>query len=272
MSNKLISLHTFCVENYNAAGRSDENQIDKWFSSEMNRIKKESEDAMELTLFRTAIQKVYFDMQRILKQYIKRCDGSVNSELIKEFIETQLILLTPFTPHICEEIWSEIGKKGFISESSWLKYDESKIDGNLTLMSDYIEQVSSDIRKVKELSKLKKLSKIKIFIADKWKYKFFNIVDSEIEKGNRDFKVILGKIMANDDLRKEGKIITKLLPALLKKGVTKINPNQEIEIINEMNDSLKKEFNAEIDVILAEDSSELKAKQATPGKPSLIVE
>jgi len=272
MCSKLVMLKSFCAEYYNKKGRNEENQIDSWFESELNMVIRDATKTMEKTLFRTAIQKIYFNMHNIVRQYIKRSNNNINSTLMKKYIEAQLIMLTPFTPHLCEEAWAEIGKKSFISEAKWPECDESKIDEDLSLMSEYIEQVFSDIRRVKELAKLEKLSNIKIFVADDWKYDFFNIVGKELADNNRDFKLILGKIMNNEKLKVQGKVITKILPNLLKKGVSKINKEQEIEILNESIESLKKEFNAEIEIILEGASSEQKAKQAMPGKPSLIVE
>ena len=35
-------------------------------------------------------------------------------------------LLTPFAPHLCEEIWEYLGQEGFISLAPWPEYDEAK--------------------------------------------------------------------------------------------------------------------------------------------------
>ena len=35
-------------------------------------------------------------------------------------------LLSPFAPHICEEIWEFIGGEGLLAVSEWPKYDEGK--------------------------------------------------------------------------------------------------------------------------------------------------
>jgi leucyl-tRNA synthetase len=39
-------------------------------------------------------------------------------------IRNLLVLLTPFTPHICEELWQHIGGEGFISAHTWPEADE----------------------------------------------------------------------------------------------------------------------------------------------------
>ena len=41
-------------------------------------------------------------------------------------LKTLLQLLSPFAPHICDEIWQQHGFEGICSVSSWPAYDESK--------------------------------------------------------------------------------------------------------------------------------------------------
>ena len=42
-----------------------------------------------------------------------------------EFVAVEM-LLSPFAPHICEEIWEFIGGEGLLAVSEWPKYDEGK--------------------------------------------------------------------------------------------------------------------------------------------------
>ncbi|MBT7706180.1 leucine--tRNA ligase [archaeon] len=59
-------------------------------------------------------------------------------EASKGTLESSLKLLSPFCPHIAEELYERLGNKEFISNSSWPIVDESKLknkkhdDGNLT--------------------------------------------------------------------------------------------------------------------------------------------
>ncbi|MDR7870060.1 MAG: leucine--tRNA ligase [Tissierellaceae bacterium] len=49
-----------------------------------------------------------------------------NGSITKKDLETFLILLNPVAPHITEEIWEEIGLEGYLHDTTWPKYDESK--------------------------------------------------------------------------------------------------------------------------------------------------
>lgn len=49
-----------------------------------------------------------------------------HGSITKKDFQTFLILLNPVAPHITEEIWQEIGLEGYLHESSWPAFDESK--------------------------------------------------------------------------------------------------------------------------------------------------
>src|SRR3989344_3884380 len=45
----------------------------------------------------------------------------------KNIYQTFLKLLSPFAPHMTEELWSILGNKGSITMSEWPKWDENLI-------------------------------------------------------------------------------------------------------------------------------------------------
>ncbi|MDF2610798.1 MAG: leuS [Lachnospiraceae bacterium] len=52
----------------------------------------------------------------------KKSDG-----IDKETLETAVILLAPFIPHVAEELWSELGHTTGVFEEKWPVYDEDKM-------------------------------------------------------------------------------------------------------------------------------------------------
>jgi leucyl-tRNA synthetase len=62
--------------------------------------------------------------------------------------ETLLKLLSPFAPHIAEELWHDLGNKTFISIAPWPKCDEKKINPVIEQQEKASGQLSSDIRSV----------------------------------------------------------------------------------------------------------------------------
>ena len=72
--------------------------------------------------------------------------GSITKDELEIFIK----LLSPFAPHLTEEIWAELGNEDFLSVSAWPEYDEAKT------VDDEIEvavQVNGKTREVVKVSK-----------------------------------------------------------------------------------------------------------------------
>ena len=51
---------------------------------------------------------------------------TAEGHLSKDDLTIFIKLLSPFAPHICEEIWEFIGGEGFLAVSPWPEYDEGK--------------------------------------------------------------------------------------------------------------------------------------------------
>lgn len=45
----------------------------------------------------------------------------------KETLETAVILMAPFAPHVSEELWSQLGHTGSVFENTWPTYDKEKM-------------------------------------------------------------------------------------------------------------------------------------------------
>ncbi len=78
-------------------------------------VKKVSED-IENMKFNTAIACLMTLLNEIYDK------GSITKGELKTFIK----LLDPFAPHVCEEIWSEIGGEGLLAVAEWPEFDEAK--------------------------------------------------------------------------------------------------------------------------------------------------
>ena len=78
-------------------------------------IKKINED-IESMYFNTAISSMMILVNEIEK-------NEINKEDFKKFLQ----VLSPFAPHITEELWSNLGEKKSIHKSKWPKYNPKKI-------------------------------------------------------------------------------------------------------------------------------------------------
>ena len=138
-------------------------------------IKKVSED-IELMKFNTAISS--------LMGFTNAWQVSDNA-LDKKDVHNFLIILSPFAPHLTEELWKVTGFPGFCSQQKWPNYNEKlvkeekifliiqingklrdKIEVSSGISQKKAEELAFGSSKIKEWIKNKKAKKI-IFVPDK---------------------------------------------------------------------------------------------------------
>jgi leucyl-tRNA synthetase len=198
-----------------------------------------------------------------------------NLDVYNEAVKTAALLLSPFIPHVSEEVWEKLNGKGFCSLHPWPEYDEKKIDKQAEASEELVHSMISDINYVLKLIKVEKPSNIKLIISPKWKYLFFKIIKEEMVN-TRDFKALISVCLAEKDLKEHGKDISKLIPGLLKDQTkipeTILKQSQELDSLKNVKEKLEQEFGCNIIIEKSEDSKEQKAKNAAPGKPSILIQ
>jgi leucyl-tRNA synthetase len=62
-------------------------------------------------------------------------------------LETFILILNPFAPHITEEIWEQIGGKGLLSLHAWPEYDEAKtVDASVEIAVQISGKLKGTVR------------------------------------------------------------------------------------------------------------------------------
>ena len=190
----------------------------------------------------------------------------------KQTLESFLILLNPFCPHLTEELWQKLGNKPFISAANWPLADKAKINEDFEVIDNMLKILSTDIKHIQKLANKTQISKIRLFISNKWKYQLYNILKKEL-KNTRNPKEIIGKVMSSD-IKQHSKDIMKIIPKIIKANCVPyyLSLNKEQKALEESLKEIEKEFNCKVELILADKSSENKANQALPGKPAILIE
>ncbi len=103
-------------------------------------IKQASVDVGQHHKFNTAIAQVMTLMNVLEKA---ATEGEQDRALLQEGLETVALLLAPITPHICHELWQQLGRQGAIIDAQWPTVDESAlVQDSLTL----VVQVNGKLR------------------------------------------------------------------------------------------------------------------------------
>jgi len=87
-------------------------------------IKKVSSDIGDRYNFNTAISAV---MEFVNALYKVQGTGAVSPALTREACEKLVLIMSPFTPHVCEEMWEALGHDRSILCERWPAYDEGSL-------------------------------------------------------------------------------------------------------------------------------------------------
>ncbi len=118
------------------------NDDDKQLNYMLNTtIKKVTDDVSGRFSFNTAISSV---MELVNELYKYKELENINEPLLKDAVNKLVTVLSPFTPHICEEMWRELGNTQSLTDVSWPEYDEN------ALVQDNIEIIIQVNGKLKE--------------------------------------------------------------------------------------------------------------------------
>jgi len=181
------------------------------------------------------------------------------------------LLIAPFTPHLAEEMWEKMSQEGFVSLAKWPEYDETKIDLAAEATEELAVETRRDILKVLGFANIKNPKKVKLIVAEEWKYEFFEKLKEELEKTRNPGDII--KALMQTDLKAYGKDISKMVPKLLKDSAKipaiVLSQEKELAALNEAKKILESEF-GKIEILRMEESQD--KKTAMPGKPAIIVE
>ena len=104
-------------------------------------IKKVSDDIEDRFHFNTAIASV-MELVNALYQYEVRKDDPHSVAAFKEAVESTVLLLSPFAPHVSAEIWEALGKEK-LESAAWPEYNPDLIKAEEMLI---VVQVNGKVR------------------------------------------------------------------------------------------------------------------------------
>jgi leucyl-tRNA synthetase len=104
-------------------------------------IKRVTTDIDERMHFNTAISAI-MELVNYLHQ-IEPPENAIYRSVLRESIESIVILISPFAPHLAEELWEQLGNKSSVINATWLKWDENALKTDEILI---VIQVNGKLR------------------------------------------------------------------------------------------------------------------------------
>ncbi|GAB4379790.1 MAG: hypothetical protein Kow0042_29510 [Calditrichia bacterium] len=123
---RLFQKHLWIFKNEKQSGKVGEEE--KELIKALNRSIKGATIDTERFHFNTAISRIMELVNALYKYTGERPAEELNTAVLKESLEKLNIILSPFAPHLAEEIWEMTGHEYSIFNQRWPAYDESALE------------------------------------------------------------------------------------------------------------------------------------------------
>jgi len=261
---------------------------DRWIQSKLFKLVPEVSAAIERMRLREALHSILYSFDSDLNWYVKRANakGRDNiSAMLYHLNCTRVLMLSPFAPHIAEEMWESLGQTGLASASSWPDVSGDIIDVNAIQSEELLKGIMDDITNILKVTQMTP-KKIIIYTADAFKSKAYHSILEKVMAGQTNMGEIMKDLIANpetSDIKKNPDFVQKTIKDILSEPTeirkTKLESKEFDEkslIANELVSLAKADFGVEVQVFSESDDSiydpKGKARHARPFKPAILIE
>lgn len=258
---------------------------DRWMLSRLQGHLRAATRALESFETREAAQHAFFLMMHDLRQYLKRAKREESRIwVLRHVLDIWLRMLAPFAPHICEELWHESGREGFVSEARWPEVEEEFVDKTSELAEEYLGSVGEDVRKILRVAKIEHPRRILLYVGEDWKWEGYKKALEQVRKGEADVGELIR--VSREELGRPPQQLAEFFKQVIKelRGISRERLEtlagaefDELRVLLEGSDFLREQFGVEeVRVFKADDPKRYdpkdRAKLAVPLKPAIYVE
>ncbi|ADJ13430.1 leucine--tRNA ligase [Halalkalicoccus jeotgali] len=221
-------------------------------------------DEYEALRFNEALRETQ-GLVRTLRQYAGYT--TPHGETYGRGLSAVVRLLAPVTPHLAEELWESLDAEGFVVEADWpsAEIDRTRVEKRRRL----IENTREDVRDIVEVAGIENPESIAVVIAPDWKYDALEIaIESDAEN-------LIGELMGESHIREQGDAAASYgqdLQAEREALSRTLSSEAEHEALEAAAWLLEREFDADVEVIRADEADEEVLRKAEPGRPAIHIE
>ena len=262
---------------------------DRWILSKTQSLISEVTEAVEKMRLREALHDILFSFESDLSWYAKRVEAKNRenvSAILHKINSTRVAMLSPFAPHIAEEMWEKLGYSDLVSKSAWPEYSKENVDATTIQSEELLKGTIDDIANILKVTKITP-QKITIYVnSDAMKSKVYRKILGIMVGGQNNMGVVMKELIADpetSDAKKMPDFVQKTIKDLhseseeIKRMKLESKEFDEKEFLtNELSSIGKKEFGVEIQVYSESDEDiydpKGKARHARPFKPAILIE
>ena len=247
--------------------------IDRWMLSRLQRRIVQATEAMEEIQTRRALQSAFYLLMGDLRWYQRR--GGKNQ--LRAVLSAWVRMMSPFIPHICEELWASGLGQGYASRAEWPVADESLIDVRAEKAEDLLERTLNDVQEIVNVTGTKP-AKITLYTTPRWKKEMLRLAVAAAAGGKLDMGALMKEAMANPAIAEHKKDAPKYAQKLAKAAHSlsaEALGLDEYETLTLEREYLASALGAPVEIFSAEEAGadpKGKSRQAEPGRPAIYIE
>ena len=261
---------------------------DKWILSRLQRLVEKTTESIEKMRLREALHEILFAFETDMSWYLKRAKAKDRNDyhgILHKIYSTRVQLLSPFAPHIAEEMWSILGNSEMVSKSSWPTISSESVDAIAIQSENLLKSIMDDIANILKVTKITP-KKIAIYTANPFKSKAYHAILEKVMDGNTNMGSVMKELIADTktaDIKKNPDFVQKTIKDILSEPTeirkTKLQTKEFDEkklISDELISIAKNDFGVDV-AVYSEDDSDIydpkgKARHARPFKPAIFIE
>jgi leucyl-tRNA synthetase len=255
--------------------------LDNWLSSTLQRHIQKILTAFEALDLRVSSNEIFFELQKDLQWYLKR--GGANKTLLDTFVRTWILLMTPITPHLAEELWETHAQTAFVSNEPYPKYTPEEISEKDEVGEYLLIRVIEDINEIMKVTKISP-KKICIYTSPEWKQTILRKALDQASHNTLNIGQLIKETMADPALKPLGQqisqYITKLASEIKMLSETDrrrfLIPLDEKQHLTDAEPYLREILQCPVEIYSADDphiyDPAKKIKFATPLRPAIYLE
>jgi len=247
--------------------------IDRWMLSRLQRRIAEATEAMEDIQTRRSLQSAFYLLMGDLRWYQRR--GGKNQ--LRAVLSAWVRMMSPFIPHVCEEIWAAGLGQGYASLAEWPVADESLIDVRAEKAEDLLEKTLNDVQEIVNVTGARP-AKITLYTTPQWKKEMLRLAVAAAAGGKLDMGALMKEAMANPAIAEHKKDAPKYAQKLAKAAHSlsaEALGLDEYETLTREKEYLASALGAPVEIFSAEEPGadpKGKSRQAEPGRPAIYIE
>ncbi len=269
---------------------------DRWILSKTQGKIAEITEAVEKMRLREALHDILFTFEADLSWYKKRAaaknrGGDDISGILHKVNSYRVAVLSPFAPHVSEEMWEKLGNAGLVSKSAWPKHSPSEVDASSIQSEELLKSTVEDIANIIRVTKITPKRIVAYVSSDEFKSKVYRKILGVLAAGGRggqnsSMGAVMKELIADPetaDAKKNPDFVQKTVkdlhsePENIKRMRLADESFEEKEFLkSELISIGRKEFGAKVEVY-SESEKDIydpkgKARHARPFKPAILIE